>query len=71
LVEQQSPAFREAVRLHAATVAALRSPESAGLWVVQDAEGALISSGVLAQFPTEISSEDYGNVVPGRCWDPC
>jgi hypothetical protein len=63
--EQPSPAFTQAARLQAATIAALPAPTEAGIWLVQDTKGQLLSSGVLPTFPASISSADYTTVVPG------
>ena len=63
--ERNSPAFAEAARLQAPRIAALAAPNEAGIWLVQDANGHLLSSGVLTEFPATISSSDYATVVPG------
>src|SRR5512143_789765 len=63
--QRNSTAFVEAARLQAPAIAALATPGEAGIWLVQDANGHLLSSGVLAKFPTTISSSDYDKVVPG------
>jgi len=65
LPEQNTPAFRQVVQLYAADIAKLPQPAAAGIWLVQDGAGRLISSGMLATFPASISSDDYGQVVPG------
>ncbi len=65
LSERNTPAFAKAASLHATEMASLPSSASAGLWVVEDSQGNLVASGVLRAFPTTISSEDYGTVVPG------
>jgi len=65
LRETDTPAFREVVQRHAADIAKLPRPADAGIWLVQDTTGHLISSGILTSFPAGISSEDYGQVVPG------
>jgi hypothetical protein len=64
LEEGQTEAFRDVVQLHAADIAKLPRPAQAGIWLVQDPGGHRISSGVLAAFPAEIGSADYGEVVP-------
>jgi beta-lactamase regulating signal transducer with metallopeptidase domain len=61
----RTPAVMEAVRRHAAAIAALARPQDAGLWLVQDSVGNYISSGVLTSFPTGMSSSNYKTVVPG------
>ncbi len=64
--ERNTAAFRAVIRLHAAEIAKLPQPSEAGIWLLQDATGNLISSGVLRTFPTSISNEDYGKIVrPG------
>jgi hypothetical protein len=61
----RTPAFRTAAQRHAAAMMALPATHSAGLWIVQDAHGRLIDSGILDPFPTKITSDNYGQVVPG------
>ena len=53
------------VQLHAGDIAELPQPAEAGIWLVEDSTGHRISSGVLPSFPAGITSEDYGQVVPG------
>jgi hypothetical protein len=65
LSEQHTAAFIEVVQLYAADIAKLPQPAEAGIWLVQDAAGHRISSGVLKTFPAKISSENYGQIVPG------
>ena len=65
LKERNTDAFVTVVRLHAAEIAKLPQPGQAGIWLVQDSTGRLVSSGVLKTFPLSISSESYGQVVPG------
>jgi len=65
LKERDTPAFREVVQRHAADIAKLPHPAEAGICLVQDTAGRLLSSGILTSFPAGISSEDYGQVVPG------
>jgi len=65
LREQNTAAFRAVVQLHAVEMARLPGPSDAGIWLVQDSNGRLISSGVLRRFPTDISSRNYGRIVPG------
>ena len=65
LQERNTEAFVAVVRLHAAELAKLPQPGQAGIWLVQDSTGHLISSGVLRTFPAGISSGDYGQIVPG------
>ena len=65
LPEHNTPAFVEAARRHAPELQAWASADDAGLWVVEDSLGHLVASGVLATFPTTISSSDYETVVPG------
>ncbi len=64
LTEGRTEAFQVVVRLHAAQLATLPHPEKAGIWLVQDAGGHRISSGVAEVFPASISSYDFGYVVP-------
>ncbi len=65
LEPQRTRAFTEAAALHAAALTRLPPSASAGLWIVQDAQGRLVSSGILTPFPKSIGSETYGTVVPG------
>lgn len=65
LPERHTAAFDSAAKLHAKQIAKLPNAADAGLWIVQDTAGHLISSGILATFPTEISNGNYGSVVPG------
>jgi hypothetical protein len=65
LREGQTEAFRAVVPLYAADIAKLPRPAYAGIWLVQDAAGHRISSGILTAFPAEIGNADYGDVVPG------
>ena len=65
LSPQRSPAFSAAARRHAQEMTQLGPSASAGLWIMQDARGHLVASGVLSPFPTTISSDNYGRVVPG------
>ncbi|MDZ4862642.1 MAG: hypothetical protein SGJ01_04275 [Gemmatimonadota bacterium] len=60
-----TPACDKVISIHQAALTALPLPEQAGIWIVQDADGRLLSSGVLNPFPTEISSQTYGKIVPG------
>lgn len=65
LSEQHTAAFLAVVQLHAGDIARLPQPADAGIWLVQDKAGHRISSGVMATFPARITSEDYGQIVPG------
>jgi hypothetical protein len=65
LSPQRTPAFSAAARRHAHDMTQFGPSTSAGLWIVQDARGRLVASAVLTPFPTSISSENYGRVVPG------
>lgn len=65
LPEQHTAAFLAVVQLHAGDIAKLPRPADAGIWLVQDTAGHRISSGVLTTFPARISSQNYGQIVPG------
>jgi hypothetical protein len=60
----RTPAFSAAAKLHAHALEELAPSTPAGLWIVQDARGQLIASGVANPFPHSISSENYDTVVP-------
>jgi hypothetical protein len=65
LPERHSPAVTEAARHQASAIAMLPVPADAGIWLVQDTNGQLVSSGVLSSFPTSINSSNYAVLVPG------
>ena len=65
LAPQRTAAFSAAAKLHAQTLAQLSSSSPAGLWIVQDARGHLVASGVANPFPRELSSENYEALIPG------
>ncbi|MBX3134566.1 MAG: hypothetical protein KF689_14380 [Gemmatimonadaceae bacterium] len=58
-------AFAEAAQKHAEELARVASAPEAGLWLVQDASGRLVASGVNAELPSEISSEAIDHTIPG------
>jgi hypothetical protein len=62
---ESTAAFVGAARLHADSLARLPATAQAGLWIVQDTKGRLISSGILSPFPTTFSSDHIADVVPG------
>jgi len=60
---RRTEAFIQAPKLHAKELALLDS--TAGLWIVEDQQGKLVSSGVASKLPVAISSQNLTEVVPG------
>ncbi|HTT67493.1 MAG TPA: hypothetical protein VMF70_05640 [Gemmatimonadales bacterium] len=60
-----TPAFTTALQQHHEEISRLARPAEAGIWLVQDSTGHLVSSGVLQQFPAAITASNYAQVVPG------
>ncbi|HXY67929.1 MAG TPA: hypothetical protein VEH62_00680 [Gemmatimonadales bacterium] len=62
---QNTPAFTTALEQHHMEISRLANPAEAGIWLVQDSTGHLVSSGVLPKFPAAIGADTYATVVPG------
>jgi len=66
LPEGNTAAFAAVIPLHHDALMRLAHPADAGIWLVQDSTGHLISSGVLPTFPTtEMTVSNYAQIVPG------